>query len=177
MTPCTECNGFGGAHEADCPAVTGRRGEPSSDALPFGGDGQDHPDPDPLGRWEDHVDHNLDEGENGYWRCADCDVRLPPMDRPTFVVRVPGGDPVSLRDIVRGDAAVSLNAAGVPEVSYVSVDPATLMGGDNYPKLQRVVELIAGGQTYAGIHKWLAMWPDIDTALREAERSAGSEFT
>lgn len=65
----------------------------------------------------------------------------------------------------------------VEEKAYVVIDSATLMGGENYPKLQRVIELIAGGQSYAGIHKWLAMWPDIDTALREAERSMSSEFT
>lgn len=55
----------------------------------------------------------------------------------------------------------------------VPVDPATLLGKDGSEKLVEVVHLLSGGLGYQGVVKWLAMWPDVDSALREARRAAG----
>lgn len=60
----------------------------------------------------------------------------------------------------------------VVDAAYVAVDPATLLGRDGAVKLTEIAWLLAGGLGYDGLIKWLAMWPDIDTALREARRAS-----
>ncbi|HMF60230.1 MAG TPA: hypothetical protein VK595_07660 [Vicinamibacterales bacterium] len=61
--------------------------------------------------------------------------------------------------------------------AYVAVDPSTLLGKEGHDKLVEIIGCLAGGLGYQGVVEWLAMWSDVDTALREARRLKGSVFT
>jgi hypothetical protein len=62
------------------------------------------------------------------------------------------------------------------EPAYVPVDSDTLLGYEGYEKLVKIAFLLSGGLEYEGFYRWLAMWPDIDTALAEARKLASSPF-
>lgn len=157
--PCTECDGFGGSHEEHCPQVAGRFATRTSDGqvtlltdlVYQEGDEWSPEQKARIAARAATIERQLEQTQRAR-RCPEC---LAPV----------GWDPPAP------------HAEGCSfERAYVAVDPDTLMSGDNYSKLLRVISLIAGGLGYEGIHKWLAMWPDIDTAVREAEKSASGGF-
>jgi hypothetical protein len=61
--------------------------------------------------------------------------------------------------------------------AYVAVDVTELLGKEGHDKLVEIIGILSGGLGYQGIVEWLGMWADVDTALREARRQRGSEFT